>query len=160
MKGMNTNMKIVIGCDHAGYELKGPVMEHLKEKGYELTDVGTHSTDSCNYPDYAYAVCEAIKKGDADLGILICGTGVGMSIAANKYEGIRAACVSDTFSARLTRQHNDTNILCFGARVVGLGIACDLCDNFLEAEYEGGKHQKRVDMIMAIEQGTFRPSNS
>lgn len=153
-------MKLVIGCDHAGYELKGPVMEHLAAKGYELIDVGTHSTASCNYPDYAYAVCEKIRSGEADLGILICGTGVGMSIAANKYEGIRAACVSDTFSARLTRQHNDTNVLCFGARVVGLGIACDLCDNFLEAEYEGGKHAKRVDMIMAIEAGTFNPSNS
>ena len=153
-------MKLVIGCDHAGFELKAPVIEHLLEKGYEITDVGTYSTDSCNYPDYAYAVCEAISKGDADLGILICGTGVGMSIAANKYKGIRAACVSDTFSARLTRQHNDTNVLCFGARVVGLGIACDLCDNFLEAEYEGGKHAKRVDMIMAIEDGSFRPANS
>jgi ribose 5-phosphate isomerase B len=153
-------MKLVIGCDHAGYELKAPVMEHLASKGYELIDVGTHSTASCNYPDYAYAVCEAIRKGEADLGILICGTGVGMSIAANKYKGIRAACVSDTFSARLTRQHNDTNVLCFGARVVGLGIACDLCDNFLEAEYEGGKHAKRVDMIMAIEAGTFPSSEN
>ena len=152
-------MKLVIGCDHAGYELKGPVMEHLKSKGYELIDVGTHSTDSCNYPEYAYKLCTTITSGEADLGILICGTGVGMLIAANKVEGIRAACVSDTFSARLTRQHNDTNVLCFGARVVGLGIACDLCDNFLEAEYEGGKHAKRVDMIHAIEAGTFRPQN-
>ena len=152
-------MKLVIGCDHAGYELKGAVMEHLKKKGYELIDVGSHSTESCNYPDYAYAVCKTIEQGNAELGILICGTGVGMSIAANKYKGIRAACVSDTFSARLTRQHNDTNVLCFGARVVGLGTACDLCDNFLEAKYEGGKHALRVDMIEEIENGSFRPSN-
>ena len=153
-------MKLVIGCDHAGIELKPAVMEHLSAKGYELIDVGTYSTASCNYPDYAYKVCEALKKGEADLGILICGTGVGMSIAANKVEGIRAACVSDTFSARLTRQHNDTNVLCFGARVVGPGIACDLCDNFLEAEYEGGKHAKRVGMITAIEAGTFTPADN
>lgn len=152
-------MKLVIGCDHAGYELKGAVMEHLKKKGYELIDVGAHSTETCSYPDYAYAVCKTIDRGDADLGILICGTGIGMSIAANKYKGIRAACVSDTFSARLTRQHNDTNVLCFGARVVGRGIACDLCDNFLEAEYEGGKHALRVDMIKEIENGSFRPEN-
>lgn len=152
-------MKLVIGCDHAGYELKGAVMEHLKKKGYELIDVGAHSTETCSYPDYAYAVCKTIDRGDADLGILICGTGIGMSIAANKYKGIRAACVSDTFSARLTRQHNDTNVLCFGARVVGLGIACDLCDNFLEAEYEGGKHALRVDMIKEIENGSFCPAN-
>ena len=151
MKGMNTNMKIVIGCDHAGYELKGPVMEHLKEKGYELTDVGTHSTDSCNYPDYAYAVCEAIKKGDADLGILICGTGSGMSMSANKMHGIRAACCSDTFSAAATRSHNDANVLCFGARVVGEGVAMTLVDAFLTTEYEGGRHQKRIDMMMALE---------
>ena len=153
-------MKLVIGCDHAGYELKAPIFAHLREKGYELIDVGTWSSESCNYPEYAYAVCEKIASGEADLGILICGTGVGMSIAANKYPGIRAACDSDTFSARLTRQHNDTNVLCFGARVVGLGIACDLCDNFLEAEYEGGKLAKRVDMIMAIDKGTFKPSGS
>ena len=153
-------MKIVIGCDHAGYEFKAPVIAHLEEKGYTVIDVGTNSAESCNYPEYAYKLCTTITSGEADLGILICGTGVGMSIAANKVEGIRAACVSETFSARLTRQHNDTNVLCFGARVVGLGIACDLCDNFLEAEYEGGKHAKRVDMIMAIEDGSFRPANS
>lgn len=148
-------MKIVIGVDHAGYELKDAVIAHLKEKGHEVLDVGTYSSESCNYPDYAYRTCKAITSGEAEIGILICGTGVGMSIAANKVKGIRAACVSDTFSARLTRQHNDTNVLCFGARVVGLGIACDLCDNFLEATYEGGKHARRVGMITAIEDGSF-----
>lgn len=151
-------MKIVIGCDHAGFEFKAPVIAHLEEKGYTVIDVGTNSADSCNYPEYAYKLCTTITSGEADLGILICGTGVGMSIAANKVEGIRAACVSETFSARLTRQHNDTNVLCFGARVVGLGTAFDLCDSFLDAEYEGGKHAKRVGMITAIEQGEFTPS--
>lgn len=151
-------MKIVIGCDHAGFEFKAPVIAHLEEKGHTVIDVGTNSAESCNYPEYAYKLCTTITSGEAELGFLICGTGVGMSIAANKVEGIRAACVSEVFSARLTRQHNDTNVLCFGARVVGLGTALDLCDSFLEAEYEGGKHAKRVGMITAIEQGEFTPS--
>ena len=151
-------MKIVIGCDHAGFEFKAPVIAHLEEKGHTVIDVGTNSADSCNYPEYAYKLCQTITSGEAELGFLICGTGVGMSIAANKVEGIRAACVSEVFSARLTRQHNDTNVLCFGARVVGLGTALDLCDSFLDAEYEGGKHAKRVAMITAIEQGEFTPS--
>jgi ribose 5-phosphate isomerase B len=151
-------MKIVIGCDHAGFEFKAPVIAHLEEKGHTVIDVGTNSAESCNYPEYAYKLCTTITSGEAELGFLICGTGVGMSIAANKVEGIRAACVSEVFSARLTRQHNDTSVLCFGARVVGLGTALDLCDSFLEAEYEGGKHAKRVGMITAIEQGEFTPS--
>ena len=151
-------MKIVIGCDHAGFEFKAPVIAHLEEKGHTVIDVGTNSAESCNYPEYAYKLCTTITSGEAELGFLICGTGVGMSIAANKVEGIRAACVSEVFSARLTRQHNDTNVLCFGARVVCLGTALDLCDSFLEAEYEGGKHAKRVGMITAIEQGEFTPS--
>ena len=151
-------MKIVIGCDHAGFEFKAPVIAHLEEKGHTVIDVGTNSAESCNYPEYAYKLCTTITSGEAELGFLICGTGVGMSIAADKVEGIRAACVSEVFSARLTRQHNDTNVLCFGARVVGLGTALDLCDSFLEAEYEGGKHAKRVGMITAIEQGEFTPS--
>ena len=151
-------MKIVIGCDHAGFEFKAPVIAHLEEKGHTVIDVGTNSAESCNYPEYAYKLCTTITSGEAELGFLICGTGVGMSIAANKVEGIRAACVSEVFSARLTRQHNDTNVLCFGARVVGLGTALDLCDSFLEAEYEGGKHAKRVGMITAIEQCEFTPS--
>ncbi len=144
--------KITIGCDHAGYELKLKVIAHLEERGYEVLDVGTHSTDSCDYPAIAHDLCKNIQTGVTELGILICGTGIGMSMAANKHKGIRAAACSDTFSARLTRVHNDANVLCFGERVVGMGLALDLVDNFIDAEFEGGKHQRRVDMITAIEQ--------
>ena len=147
---MKTN-KITIGSDHAGYELKVKVIEHLKGRGIEVIDVGTDSAASCNYPDFAHAVCKNIQDGVTELGILICGTGIGMSMAANKHRGIRAAACSDTFSARLTRLHNNANVLCFGERVVGMGLAFDLVDNFIDAEFEGGKHQMRVDMITAIE---------
>ena len=143
--------KITIGCDHAAYELKCKVIAHLQNRGVEVIDMGTHSTESCNYPDFAHAVCKNVQDGVTELGILICGTGIGMSMAANKHRGIRAAACSDTFSARLTRQHNDANVLCFGERVVGMGLAIDLVDNFIDADFEGGKHQRRVDMITAIE---------
>lgn len=148
---MNTKT-IVIGCDHAACDLKEKVIAHVKEKGYAVIDVGTYSHDSCNYPDYAHAACVKIRNGEAALGILICGTGIGMSIAANKHKGIRAAVCSDTFSARLTREHNDANVLCFGARVVGEGLAMDLVDAYLDTEFLGGKHQIRVDMLTALEQ--------
>ncbi len=146
------NQKIVtIGCDHAAYELKLKVIAHLREAGWDVIDVGTDSTESCDYPLFAKAVCENVQKGVTELGILICGTGIGMSIAANKHKGIRAAACSDTFSARLTRSHNDANVLCFGERVVGYGLACDLVDAFLGTSFEGGKHQLRVNQISAIE---------
>ena len=149
-------MKIVIGCDHAATELKETVKAHLTSKGYEVTDVGTYSSDSCHYPVYAHAACEKILNGECELGILICGTGIGMSMAANKHKGIRAACCSDTFSARLTREHNDANILCFGARVVGQGLALDLVDAFLGAEYlNNGNHVTRVAMLNDIENEKF-----
>lgn len=144
--------KITIGCDHAACELKQQVIDHLKEQGIESIDVGTYSSDSCNYPDYAHAVCKNIQDGVTELGILLCGTGIGMSMAANKHRGIRAAACSDTFSARLTRQHNDANVLCIGARVLGMGLALDLVDNFVHTDFEGGKHKTRVDMITAIEE--------
>lgn len=147
-----TDKKIVIGCDQAAYELKLEVMEHLKENGIEYIDVGTYSTDSVHYPDYAHKVCEKIRSGECDMGILICGTGIGMSMVANKHKGIRAACCSDTFSARLTRMHNDANVLCFGARVIGKGLAFDIVDEFLKAEFEGGRHKTRVDMMMSYEE--------
>ena len=147
--------KLVIGCDHAAVELKNAVREHLISRGFEVEDVGTYTSDSCNYPVFAHRVCTKVQSGEAELGVLICGTGIGMSLVANKHRGIRAACCSDTFSARLTRQHNDANVLCFGARVVGLGLALDLVDNFVDAEFEGGKHTVRVDMITAVENGTF-----
>ena len=147
--------KITVGCDHAAFELKKKVIEHLNARGIEVIDVGTHSAESCDYPDFAHAVCKNVQDGVTELGILICGTGIGMSMAANKHRGIRAAACSDTFSARLTRMHNDANVLCFGERVVGMGLACDLVDNFIDADFEGGKHQRRVDMITAIENNEF-----
>lgn len=147
------NQHILIGSDHAGYELKLQVIEHLKELGYTPIDVGNDSLESCDYPIFAARLCRGIQEGKAPLGILVCGTGIGMSLVANKFKGIRAACCSDTFSARLTREHNDANVLCFGSRVVGMGLAFDLVDNFLEAEYQGGKHARRVAMITAVENG-------
>ena len=148
--------KLVIGCDHAALDLKNAVRAHLEERGFEVSDVGTYTNESCNYPVFAHRVCTKIQSGEAEMGILICGTGIGMSLVANKHKGIRAACCSDTFSARLTRQHNDANVLCFGARVVGPGLAFDLVDNFVDAEFEGGKHAVRVDIIAAVENGTLR----
>ena len=147
--------RIVIGSDHAAPQLKAIVKEHLEGKGYPVTDVGTYTTESCDYPIFAHRVCKALQAGEADLGILICGTGIGMSLVANKHKGIRAACCSDVFSARLTREHNDANVLCFGQRVVGQGLALDLVDAFLGAEFEGGKHARRVAMITAAEDGTL-----
>ena len=149
------NKNILIGSDHAGYELKLKVIEHLKELGYNPIDVGNDSLESCDYPIFANRLCVGIQEGKAPLGILVCGTGIGMSLVANKHKGIRAACCSDTFSARLTREHNDANVLCFGSRVVGMGLAFDLVDNFLSAEYQGGKHAKRVEMITAVENGNI-----
>ena len=149
-------MKIVIGCDHAATELKEKVKEYISNLGHEVTDVGTYTNESCHYPLYAHAACQKILDGECELGILICGTGIGMSIAANKHNGIRAACCSDTFSARLTREHNDANILCFGARVVGEGLALDLVDAFLGAKYLGnGNHAVRVAMLANIENEKF-----
>ena len=147
--------KIVLGSDHAGFTLKEKIKATLNERGYEIIDVGTHSTDSCKYPVIAHEFCSVIQEGKAELGVLICGTGVGMSMCANKHQGIRAACVSDTFSARLTRVHNDANVLCFGERVVGYGLAMELVDAFIETEFEGGRHAERVALITAIENEDF-----
>ena len=143
--------KIIIGSDHGGFELKKDVIAHLEKRGVEVIDVGTYSTESCNYPDYARALCKRIQSGEFERGILICGTGIGISIAANKHNGIRAACCSDTFSARMTRMHNDANVLCFGGRVVGAGLACDMVDLFIDTEFEGGRHIDRVNMLAEIE---------
>ena len=147
---------IVLACDHAAVELKKKFISHLEGLGHSTIDVGTHTTESCAYPEYASAACKKIQGGEADLGILICGTGIGMGMAANKHRGIRAAICSDTFSAAATRLHNDANILCFGARVVGEGVALQLVDAFITTEYEGGRHQSRVDMITAIEESEAR----
>lgn len=144
-------MRLMIGSDHGGFELKEEVKKYLLEQGHEVTDVGTYSPESCDYPDIARAGCEKILSGECERGILICGTGIGISMAANKIKGIRAACCSDTYSARYTRLHNDANVLCFGGRVVGGGLACELVDAYLSVEFEGGRHQRRVDKIMALE---------
>ena len=147
-------MKIAIGNDHAAPQLKLAVIEHLKSKGIDCTDLGCAIGEKCDFPDAAKLVCGKVLNGECNLGILICGTGVGMSIAANKIKGIRAACCSDSFSARLTREHNNANILCFGARVVGEGTALDLVDAFVGTEYSGEeRHEKRIAKITALENG-------
>lgn len=147
------NKRIVMGSDHAGYNLKLKVKAHLEARGFEVIDVGTHAPESCNYTVYADALCKTLTAGEADLGILVCGTGIGMSIAANKHKGIRAACCENTFSARMTRMHNDANVLCFGERVIGYGLACDMVDLFVDTPFEGGRHQARVDDLNALDAG-------
>ena len=142
---------IAIGSDHGGYLLKKENKKHLKEKGYEFKDFGTDSTASCDYPVYAEKVCRAVQSGECEKGILICGTGIGMSMCANKCKGIRAAVCGDHFSAEFTRKHNNANVLCLGARVIGAGVAMQLVDIFLTTEYEGGRHEKRVEMMMQLE---------
>ncbi len=141
------NTKVVIGSDHGGFEYKEEIKKFLLEKGYKIIDVGTNSKESCDYPVFAKEAVQKIINGEADRGILICGTGIGMSITANKFKGIRAALCGDTFSARATRAHNNSNILCLGERVIGLGLAIDIVNIWLNTEYEGGRHQKRIDMI-------------
>lgn len=142
---------LAIACDHGGYELKKEIITHLESKGIAYHDFGCYSTASVNYPDYASVLCKSIQSGECYRGILVCGTGIGMSMAANKHHGIRAACASDAFSVRYTRLHNDANVLCLGGRVVGTGLALELVDLFIDTEFEGGRHQARVDMIMSIE---------
>ncbi|WP_041742683.1 ribose 5-phosphate isomerase B [Caldicellulosiruptor obsidiansis] len=144
-------MKLAIGSDHAGFNLKEAVKKHLDKKGIEYKDFGTYSEESCDYPDIAKDVALAVKNGQYDFGILICGTGIGISIAANKVRGIRAALCHDTFSAKAARAHNNANILAMGARVIGEGLACEIVDAFLSSAFEGGRHQRRVDKIHLIE---------
>ena len=144
--------KIYIGADSAGFTLKGILIDHLNSLGYEVTDCGCFSEESCHYPEFAHKVCESVQSDlEGSFGILVCGTGIGMSMCANKHKGIRAALCSDTFSARMTRAHNDANMLCLGARVIGQCLATDILDAFLGAEFEGGRHAVRVDMMMDFE---------
>ncbi len=138
---------IAIGCDHGGLEIKNAIIEDLKQKGIEYKDLGTYTSDSVDYPVYAKAVCAEIVNGNAEKGILCCGTGIGMSIAANKIKGIRAAVLSDEFSAEMTRRHNDANVLCLGGRVIDCEKAVKLAEIFLNTEYEGGRHARRVAML-------------
>ena len=146
-------MKIAIGNDHIAVEMKNHIIDYLTAKGHELVNFGTDTNERCDYPIYGKKVADAVAEGECEFGILICGTGIGISLAANKVKGIRAAVCSDPYSARLTRQHNNANIIAFGARVVGEATAEVIVDEFLNAEYEGGRHQTRIDMISAIEQG-------
>ncbi len=143
---------IAIGCDHGAYELKDKVVKHLIDLGYNVIDKGTNGPESVHYPIYAHEVCLSLQNNEAELGILLCSTGIGMSMAANKHHGIRAALCADTYSARLTRMHNDANVLCIGALVVGSALAIDIVDSFINASFEGGRHKTRVDMFMALEE--------
>lgn len=140
-------MNLVIACDHAGFALKENVKKYLSAQGHAVIDCGTDSEASCDYPVFAKALCKEITDGNAELGILICGTGIGMSMAANKVRGIRAALCSDYFSAKFTRAHNDANVICLGARVTGEGLALELIDIFLNTPFEGGKHLRRINMF-------------
>ena len=144
-------MKIAVGCDHGGLEHKNAIAENLKSEGFEVEDFGIYENKSVDYPEIALKVANSIKNGENELGILVCGTGIGMSLAANKVNGIRAAACSEHFSAKYTRLHNNSNILCLGGRVIGIGTALELCDIFVNTEFEGGRHQRRIDMITEIE---------
>ena len=142
---------IAIGSDHGGYALKQEIMAHLRELGLEYKDYGTYSEESCDYPVYGEAVGRAVAGGECDRGIIICGTGIGISIAANKVKGVRAALCGDCYSAEMTRRHNDANILALGARVLGSGLALKIVDTFLHTEFDGGRHARRVELIRELE---------
>lgn len=146
-------MKIAIGNDHVAVEMKNHIQKYVEAQGHEVVNFGTDSAERTDYPLYGLAVARAVASGECDRGILICGTGVGISLAANKVKGIRAVVCSEPYSAKLSRQHNDTNIVAFGARVIGLATAETIVDAFLSGEYEGGRHARRVEMIGAIENG-------
>lgn len=146
-------MKIVVGSDHGGFHLKEAVKKDLLERNYEVIDCGTYSTDSCDYPDIAKAATEKIKNGEAQFGILVCGTGIGIGIAANKVHGIRAALCHDVFSAKAARAHNNANVLTMGERVIGQGLALEIVHAFLSGQFEGGRHERRVAKIAAMEKG-------
>lgn len=143
---------IALGSDHGGFALKEEIKAYLAKQGIEVRDFGSFSPQAVDYADIAYPLAKAVAAGECEKGILCCGTGIGISIAANKVKGIRAACCSDCFSARATRMHNDANVLCMGGRVVGPGLACQMVDEFLSASFEGGRHQRRVDKLTALEQ--------
>ena len=142
---------IAIASDHAGYPLMEAIKAHLEERGIEYKDFGSFTGESCDYPMMAKVACESVAAGECEKALLCCGTGIGISIAANKVRGIRAACCSDYFSAKYTRLHNDANVLCMGARVIGAGAALELVDVFLDTEFEGGRHARRVNQIAEIE---------
>lgn len=145
-------MKIAVGCDHGALALKNKVVDHLQQKGYEVTDVGTHTPESCDYADFAAQAARLVASGECERGIVLCTTGIGMSIAANKIRGIRCALLGDLMSARLTREHNDTNMMALGAAVTGEGLALEIVDTWLATEFSHGeRHQRRIDKVMALE---------
>ena len=145
-------MKIAIGCDHGALELKDLMVSHLEKKGYEVKDFGTYTKDSCDYPEFAAAAAKAVANGECDKGIVLCTTGIGVSITANKIKGIRCALLSDVMSARMTREHNDTNVMAIGAGVVGQMLALEIIDTWLGTEFSGEpRHQRRIDKVMALE---------
>lgn len=147
---------IAIGSDHGGFELKSEIIKHLEERGLQVKDMGTCDCSSVDYPDYGQAVAEEVSSGKCEKGIIICGTGIGISIAANKVAGIRAALCTDGYMARMAKEHNNANIIAMGARVVGAGLAIDIVDAWLDAEFQGGRHAQRVAKITAIEQKYFK----
>ncbi|MDD6214645.1 MAG: ribose 5-phosphate isomerase B [Firmicutes bacterium] len=142
---------LAIGCDHGGLELKNHIIAHLKEQGIECKDFGTYDENSCDYPDIAENVCGAITSGECESGILVCGTGIGMSIAANKIKGIRAALCTDVYSAKMTKQHNNSNVICLGGRVTGRELAFMIVDTWISEKFQGGRHQNRIDKISKLE---------
>jgi len=142
---------IAIGCDHGGFKLKAEIIKHLKDNGYEFKDFGTFSAESVDYPDFGRAVAQAVKDGECDRGIVICGTGIGISISANKVPGIRAALCTDGFMAKMSREHNDSNVLALGERVIGVGLALDIVDIWLKTEFAGDRHSNRINKISDIE---------
>ena len=145
-------MKLAIGCDHGALALKDALIPHLESKGYEVKDFGTYTLDSCDYPDFAGAAAKAVASGECDKGIVLCTTGIGVSITANKVDGIRCALLSDVMSARMTREHNDTNMMAIGAGVVGEMLALEIVDTWLETDFSHNeRHQRRIDKVMALE---------
>ncbi|MBQ9756868.1 MAG: ribose 5-phosphate isomerase B [Clostridia bacterium] len=143
---------IAIGSDHGGINLKNIIKDFLDKKGLSYKDFGTYSAESCDYPDFAKAVCTSVVSGESEKGILVCGTGIGMSMAANKIKGIRAAHVTDTYSARMTKEHNDANVICLGERITGCDLALEIVNAYLEASFQGGRHEGRVKKVMAFEE--------
>ncbi len=144
-------MKIVVGSDHGGFDLKEVLKNHLMQKGFDVIDVGAYDTNSVDYPDIAVKACEKVTNGECAWGVLVCGTGIGISMAANKVSGIRCALVSNEYSAEMTKRHNNANMLAFGGRVTGPDLAKNILDAYIKAEFEGGRHQNRIDKISAIE---------
>ena len=141
------NKSIAIACDHAGFDLKSTLKDELESQGFSVVDLGTNGDESVDYPDFAFSLASAIAKGKADQGILVCGSGIGISIAANRHPNIRAALVHDALGARMCRLHNDANVICFGGRMIGIEVALDCLKTFLQTEFEGGRHAQRVDKM-------------